>query len=43
MKKILIFAALVSFTFSSCRETTEVNTDGNMEKSDSGVQTREEN
>ncbi|WP_265163842.1 hypothetical protein [Salinimicrobium tongyeongense] len=43
MKKIFVLVAIMIFTLSSCRETTEVNTDGNMEKSDSGVQTREEN
>lgn len=42
MKKLLIlFAAFVTLSLFSCRETTEMNTDGDMEKSDSGIQTRE--
>lgn len=43
MKKTSIFlAALVALALTSCRETTEVNTDGNMEENDSTVETVEE-
>lgn len=43
MKKTLIlFSALIFMAFSSCRETTEMNTDGDMEESDTAVESEME-